>query len=194
MAFTVAVIVLGAKMAKADGTVSRTEIDAFKTVFRIPPDEIKNVARIFDAARSDARGFEPYARQMAQLFRNEPSILEDLLAGLFHVARADGEINAQELNYLSKVAQHLGLEPGAFERVRSMFIQGDGIDPYGVLGIDAQTSDEDVKKTYRRLIRENHPDILVAKGMPQEFIDVANQRMAAINAAYDQIEKQRGLK
>jgi DnaJ like chaperone protein len=195
MAFSVGVIVLGAKMAKADGAVSRAEIDAFKQAFRVPPGEIGNVARIFDVAKRDARGFEPYARQIGLLFRHEPAVLEELLAGLFHVARADGAISAAELAYLRKVSDIFGLDAQVFERVRAPFAAPpQGPDPYAVLGVARSLSDDEIKKSYRQLIRENHPDTLVAKGMPQEFVDIANTRMAAINAAYDQVQKERGIK
>lgn len=194
VAFTVAVIVLGAKMAKADGTVTRAEVEAFKQVFHIPPEDVKNVGRIFDMAKKDAGGFEPYAKQIAYLFRNEPTVLEELLAGLFHIARADGTVQPAELDYLNKVSRIFGLDQQAFERVRAMFMGADKSDPYEILGIDRKQSNDEIKKAYRKLIRENHPDTLVAKGMPEEFVKVANQRMAAINAAYDEIEKQRGIK
>lgn len=194
VAFTVAVIVLGAKMAKADGTVTRAEIKAFKEVFRIPPEEMKNVGRIFDMAKKDARGFEPYAKQVAWLFRNEPAVLEELLAGLFHIARADGDVHPAELDYLRRVGEIFGLDTRSFERVRATFDGPDRSDPYEVLGIGRGAANDEIKKAYRKLIRENHPDTLVAQGMPEEFVRVANQRMAAINAAYDEIEKQRGIK
>jgi DnaJ like chaperone protein len=194
MAFSVAVIVLGAKMAKADGAVTRAEVNAFKEVFRIRPEDVKTVGRVFDAAKEDAAGFEPYAEQVAELFRHEPTVLEELLAGLFHVARADGGVSREELGFLKQVARIFGLSDQAFHRVRAAFDGERGTDPYEVLGVDRGASDAEVKQTYRKLIRENHPDTLIAKGMPQEFIDVANGRMAAINAAYDQIEKERGLR
>lgn len=192
-AFSVAVIVLGAKMAKVDGIVTRAEIDAFKQVFRVPPSETRNVARIFDAAKRDAHGFEPYARQVAILFRNEPAILEELLAGLFHIASADHGISNAKLNYLHRVADIFGLDSRRYARVRDRFLTASTADPYQVLGIRADLSDDEIKKAYRRLIREHHPDTLVARGLPRELLDQANGRMAAINAAYDEISKRRGL-
>lgn len=194
IAFSVAVIVLGAKMAKADGTVSRVEVNAFKEVFRVPPQDMKNVARIFDTAKREAAGFEPYARQVAHLFRDDPAVLEELLAGLYHIARADGTVQPEEIAYLRKVAAIFGLGPDAFDRIQAPFKTSDAVDPYAVLGVDRSATDADIKTKYRTLIRENHPDMLIAKGMPQDFIDLATERMAAINAAYDQIEKERGLK
>jgi len=195
VAFSVGVIVLGAKIAKVDGAVNRAEIDAFKKVFRIPPREITNVARIFDQAKSDARGFEPYARQLGTMFRAEPALLEDLLASLFYVARADGEIRPSELAFLREVADLFGLEGRAFDRTQATFMRrGEAVDPYKILGASRSATDEEVKRTYRRLIREHHPDALIAKGLPKSFIEVANRKMAAINSAYDQIARERGLK
>lgn len=195
MAFSVAVIVLGAKMAKVDGAVTRSEINAFKQVFRIPADEVGNVARIFDAAKQDATGFEPYARQVGLLFRHEPAVLEELLAGLFHIARADGPLQPAELTYLRRVAGCFGLDQRRFEAVRARFAsEPAGRDPFAILGLDARADDEEIKRTYRRLIRENHPDSLIAKGLPRELVEQANEKMAAINAAYDDIARRRGLK
>lgn len=195
MVFSVAVIVLGAKIAKVDGTVNRSEINAFKEVFRVPEEEAKKVGRIFDQAKRDAHGFEPYAKQVSQLFRQEPAILEDLLASLFYIARADGDIKSSELNFLKQVADIFNLGGTSFERLRAMFMRtADAPDPYGVLGVSRAAPDEEVKRMYRRLIRENHPDALIAQGMPKSFIEVANRKMAAINAAYDQIGRERRMK
>ena len=199
VAFTTAIIVLSAKMAKADGQVTRDEVDAFKELFNIPPDEMANVGRLFDEAKKDATGFEPYAEQIASLFAHEPMVLEELLGGLFHIARADGVIHPEEIKILRKTALIFGFSEYQFERLKAIHMGEVGRgekapDPYQVLGLDRDASDDLVKKTYRTLIRENHPDTLIAKGMPQEFVDVANEKMAAINAAYDLVEKERGLK
>ena len=191
MAFSVAVVVLGAKVAKVDGPVNRAEIDAFKQVFRVPRQDARNIGRVFDVAKQDAGGFEPYARQIGILLGGEPAMLEDLLASLFFIARADGEIKPAEIVMLRRVGDLFGLDAGAFERVKAMFVRPEAADPYGVLGLSRRASDEEVKATYRRLIREHHPDTLIAKGLPKNFIEVANQKMAAINAAYDRIERER---
>ncbi len=194
VAFTIAVIALAAKMAKADGRVSRAEVNAFKDIFHVPPAEMKGVGRLFDEARADAAGFEPYAEQIAAMFAREPAVLEDLLAGLFHIAKADGVVHASELEYLRDVARIFGLDAHAFERIRATHVEPKGADPYSVLGVSRGTADAEIKRAYRKLIRENHPDTLIAKGLPQEFVDLANEKMAAINAAYDEVERERGLR
>lgn len=191
--FTIGVIVLSAKMAKADGRVTRDEIAAFREVFHVPPDEEKNVARLFDRARRDSQGFEPYARQIARMLRDTPNVLEELLDCLFHIAKADRAIHSDEIRYLGQVARIFGFADDEFARIRAGHLGPDASDPYAVLGIDRSAADEQVRRRYRELIREHHPDKLMAEGLPAEFVDVANQKMAAINAAYDQIEKQRRL-
>ena len=191
IAFTIAVIVLGAKMAKADGKVTRDEVSAFKEVFRIPPDELKNVGRLFNRARNDAAGFEPYARQIGRMFKAHPAVLVELLDGLFHIARADGAVTEDELAYLEQVAKIFGLDAREWDRVRAGNMGPDASDPYVILGVPRESSDDEIKAAYRKLVRENHPDRLVAQGMPQEFVDLANERLATINAAYDRLQKMR---
>lgn len=195
VAFTQAVIVLAAKMAKADGAVSKDEILAFRRMFHIPPEDEAAVGKLFNEARRDATGYEPYAEQIAMLFAHEPAVLEELLAALFHIAKADGVVHPAELEFLRRTALIFGFSSHDFERVRTTHMdEPKEADPYEVLGVDRRATDDEIKKAYRKLIRENHPDKLMAQGLPQEFIDLANEKMAAINAAYDQVEKERGLK
>jgi DnaJ like chaperone protein len=193
IAFTIGVIVLGAKMAKADGVVTPDEIVAFRQVFQVPPEEMKNVGRVFDRARRDAEGFEPYAEQVARLFKNNPAVLEDLLDGLFHIAKADNVFHPAEQEYLRRVAEIFGFNEAEFARIRESHVGPDAADPYTVLGVPHDASDEELKTAYRRLVREHHPDALMAQGMPQEFVDVANEKLKAINGAYERVTKQRGL-
>ncbi len=192
IAFTIAVVVLGAKMAKADGQVTRDEISAFKEIFRVPPHEMKNVGRLFNRARSDADGFEPYARQIGRMFRDNPAVLAELLDGLFHIARADGTVTPDELEFLEQVAHIFGLDAADWDRVRAANLGPDKADPYNILGVARDASPDEIKAAYRKLVRENHPDRLVAQGMPQEFVDLANGRLATINAAYERVGPRRG--
>ncbi|HZD26628.1 MAG TPA: TerB family tellurite resistance protein [Alphaproteobacteria bacterium] len=193
IAFTIGVIALGAKMAKADGQVTRDEVQAFKQVFRVPPGEMRNVARVFNLARTDAHGFEPYARQIARLFEPGSQVLEDLLHGLFHIAKADSVVQEAELDYLRRVAEIFGFDEAGFARIREYHIGADRNDPYTILGVPHDASDGEVKAAWRRLIRENHPDQAIARGLPEEFVDLANEKLAAINDAYDRIARSRGL-
>ena len=199
IAFATAIIVLGAKLSKADGVVTQDEIRAFKRVFRVDDRDVGDVARIYNQAKNSARGFEPYARQIAALFEHDPILLEELLVGLFDIARADSELNPAEIDFLRRVGAIFGFDTAAFEQIRARFRAASSDlsgadDAYAVLGLTRSASDDEVKQTYRRLVREHHPDRLVAKGLPKEFVEHANKTLAAINAAYDRIEKERNLR
>jgi DnaJ like chaperone protein len=193
IAFTIAVIVLGAKMAKADGVVSRAEVSAFKEVFRVPPHEIKNVSRLFDQAKQDPAGFEPYAQQIARMFRKDHPVLEELLDGLFHIAKADGGVHDAEMAYLKSVSHIFGFDEGQFARIREGHLGADKADPYTILGTTRAASNDEIKAAWRKLARDNHPDRLIAQGLPQEFVELANDKLATINAAYDKVSKERGI-
>jgi len=195
IAFTIGVIALSAKMARADGVVKRVEVDTFNRLFRVPPEELPNVGRIFDLARTDTHGFEEYAKQIASLFEDRHAVLEELLDSLLMIAEADDELHETEVEYLRNVARIFGFADADFERILAgHHIAGtpDETDPYGVLGVSRAATDDEIKAAHRRLVREHHPDTLIAQGLPQEFVDLATQKVAAINAAYDRIGKARG--
>ena len=193
-AFTIAVIALSAKMAKADGQVTRDEIDAFRQILDVPEEELKNVGRVFDVARKDARGFEPYARQVARMFAERPAVLEELLDALFHIAKADRIMHPQEEAFLREVADIFGFDDAKFARIRAGHLGADATDPYAILGVAHDASDEAVRAAWRLLIKENHPDKLIAEGLPQDFVDMATAKMATINGAWQEIRKQRGMR
>lgn len=190
--FTIAVIALAAKMAKADGVVTAEEVDAFQRSFRVAPEEEGNVRRIFDLARQDTAGYQAYAQQIARHFAGNPAVLEDVLDGLFEIAKADGVLHPGELAFLSRVAEIFGFAPNEFRRIRATHFP-DAADPYVILGVAYEASEDEVKRTYRRLVRENHPDSLIARGVPEEFINLATAKLAAINNAYAQVLDERGF-
>lgn len=191
--FTIGVIALGAKMARVDGEVSEAEIDAFRAFFQVPPGEEANVQRFFDLAKRDAGGFETYARQVAALFPDAPEILENVIEGLFSIAQADGQIDAAEADYLAKVARLFGLESARFERAKAAALGVMECEPCVVLGIDPLATDEQIREAWLRQVRANHPDRLMAQGLPEEAIAMANRKLALINDAYDRLRRQRGL-
>lgn len=193
VAFTAGVIVLAAKMAKADGVVREEEIRAFRKVFHpILRNEVKEaeVARVFNIAKKDSEGFEPYAQQLAEMFRGNPAVLEELLNCLFLIAKADNVYHPKENEYLESVAEIFGLSEAAFGRIRAAH-GVDKPDPYEILGVARDIPDDELKSKYRELVRAHHPDTLIAQGVPQEFVDTANEKLAVINDAYDRIEKER---
>lgn len=189
IAFTIGVIALSAKMARADGEVTAAEINAFHEIFQVPPGEERNVDRVFDLARRDTAGYESYARGIARLFREGDAVLEQLLGGLFHIAKADGKVPESELAFIRRVAEIFGFDERAFERIRRSHLGlGDCLDdPFCVLGLTWDADEATIRAAYRRLSRENHPDALVAAGLPAEAVALANEKMAAINAAYDEV-------
>lgn len=188
-AFAIGVIALSAKMAKADGVVTRPEIDAFCRIFTIPPGEEKNVSRVYNLAKRDIAGFEAYARDIARLLADDPGILEAILDGLFDIAKADGAVHERELAYLARVAGLFGFDGVAFARIRARHVIDRGGDPYLALAADPNWDFDRLRRHYRRLVSENHPDRLIARGVPEEFVRIANDRLAAINTAWERIER-----
>jgi DnaJ like chaperone protein len=191
--FTVGVIALGAKMARADGEVSEAEIQAFRSFFKVPPGEEKNVERFFNLAKRDVAGFETYAKQVAALFPDAPEILENVLEGLFEIAKADGTVDAAEADYLAKVARVFGLNSSRFERAKAAALGVVECEPCVILGIDPLATDEQIREAWLRQVRANHPDRLIAQGLPEEAIAMANRKLALINDAYDRLRRERGL-
>ncbi len=195
--FAICVVVLNAKLAKCDGPVTRTEIDSFKRQFRIPPEAMGDIARLFDSARDSAEGFETYARQLGDSFADNRGMLEDVLASLFTVARADGEVNQAEYRFLSAVHAAFGLDQRAWDRARGATPRprngADEPDPYVILGVPRAATGAELHAAWKRLMRENHPDSLASRGVPGEFIARASDKVARINAAWDRIKRERGL-
>lgn len=194
VAFSVAIIALSAKMAKADGIVTEAEVSAFREIFDYPEDQAANVARLYNLARQDVAGYEAYAEKLAGLCStcaaNCP-VLEDVVDGLFHIAKSDGIIHDKEMAFIQRVAEIFGVSESHFETITARHVHRDGIDPYVVLGVQRSDDFATIRKRYRVLVSEHHPDRLVARGVPQEFHAIAHNRMATLNAAYEAIEKER---
>ena len=193
VAFTIAIIALGAKLAMADGIVTRDEEEAFTRVFRVPPHETGNVKRIFDLARRDVAGYDAYAAQIARMFRTNPAVLEDVMDGLFEIAKADGVFHPGEARLLEHVADIFGFAPNVYRRIRATHFP-DASDPYVILGVGYEASEDEIKHTYRLLVKENHPDSLIGRGVPPEFVKLATDKLAAINVAYDRIVEERDFR
>lgn len=184
--FTIAMIALSAKLAKADGRVVVSEIAAFRDVFTVEPGQEDAVARVFDLCRQDTAGFREYARQIVRLFGPGAPILEDIMDALFHVALADGGYNDEEDAYLSAVGRIFGLSPQCMARLKARHVP-DYWSPYCVLGVEGSAEPGEIRRKYRQLVRQNHPDVLRANGLPEEMMELANQRLADINRAYAEL-------
>lgn len=190
--FAIAVIALGAKMAKADGQVTRDEVSAFREVFTIPRSEEKNAARLFNLARTDVAGFELYAQKVAAMFGPDDPALCDLMEGLFHIALADGEYHPAENAYLEHVSEIFGMDPARFASLRSRMVPDEHPDPYTVLGVSRDTPLADIRKAWRQEVRDSHPDRMIARGVPEEAVKLAEKRLIAVNRAWEEINEGQG--
>jgi DnaJ like chaperone protein len=194
--FSIAVIALSAKLAKCDGPVKRVEIDTFRRQFRIPDSGVHDVGRMFDLARETTDDFTTYATQLGETFTDNPAMLELVLASLFAIARADGAVNAREQAFLNAVHRAFRLDARAWDRASGAAPArpvADEPDPYEILGVARSAGGEELRAVWRKLMRENHPDALAARGVPPEFIQRATASVARINAAWDRIKRERGL-
>lgn len=187
VAFTIAVIGLSAKMAKADGLVTRDEVTAFREVFHIAQADEPGAARVFNLARQDVAGFEEYAARIKRMFDGDAGALSDLMEGLFHIALADGVYHPNEDAFLERVAEIFGLEERRFKSIRSRFVPDAVPDPYEVLGVTPDTPRSEIRKVWRDMVRQTHPDRMIARGVPEEAIKLAEKRMVDINRAWEEI-------
>jgi DnaJ like chaperone protein len=190
-AFTTAVTALGAKLATADGRAEHGEFAAFSEIFQPEPGSERNVRMLYDLARQTTRGYESYARRLARRYSSCPQLLEDVLDGLFHVAVSDGVVSEEELVYLDRVSELMGLTPMVFRRVKATHLGLAADDPYVVLGLALDASDHDVREARKRLLAETHPDRVRARGLPEEFIEVFTAKASAINEAFDAVMRER---
>ncbi len=189
--FSIALIALSAKMAKADGVVTEDEIMAFRDFFSYPPEQESKVKMLYGLAQEDVAGYDLYLKQVAKLYQNECPVLEDVLDCLFYVAMADGVAHPQEIIFLEKAAEIFDMKPSAFRRLKALHMGIGNDDPYLVMGVEEDISDIDLKKAFRDLVKQNHPDVMVARGVPIDLIKIAESRMASINSAYEKIIAER---
>lgn len=187
VAFTIAVIALGAKMAKADGRVTRDEVTAFRRVFVIAPEEEQNAARVFDMARTDVAGFDAYARKIAAMFGPGAPVLQDLLEGLFTIALADGEYHDNEDAFLREVSAIFGLDEACFRSIRATYVADAAPDPWSVLELAPGSDLAAARARWRKMVREAHPDRAMARGLPPEAVKLAEERVIALNRAWAEI-------
>ncbi len=187
VAFAIAVIALGAKMAKADGQVTRDEVTAFREVFQIARDDEDGAARVFDMARTDVAGYQDYARKISHMFADDSTTLCDLMEGLFHIAMADGFYHPNENEFLEEVSRIFGQTEAQFMALRARFVPDAPNDPYTVLGVARDLPLPEIRKIWRQLVRETHPDAMMARGVPEEAVRLAEKKMIDINRAWDEI-------
>lgn len=192
VAFTIAVIALGAKMAKADGQVTRNEVATFRRIFHIPAEEEAHAAMVFNLARTDIAGFDVYARKIAAMFGPGAPVLKDVLEGLFAIAVADGDYHETEDAFLAEVARIFGIEDRCFAAMRATFVPDAEPDPWTILQLPPGATVEDAREKWKSLVREAHPDRAMARGLPEEAVRMAQDRVASLNTAWDRIRESAG--
>ncbi|MDB5438938.1 MAG: molecular chaperone DjlA [Caulobacteraceae bacterium] len=190
-AFSTAVTALGAKLSKADGRVDHNEFEAFSVAFPTDPASSANVRRLFDLARQTTAGFESYAKRLAKRYRRCPDLLEDVMDGLFHIAKADGAVTSDEIRYLEEVSTHFGFSPLVFRRLKATHLGAGQDDPYVVLNVAPDASDTELRSAWKQALLATHPDRLAALGLPADYADVAAAKASAINAAYSAATQER---
>ncbi|MGY6536141.1 MAG: TerB family tellurite resistance protein [Pararhodobacter sp.] len=188
VAFTIGVIALGAKLAKADGQVTRNEVAMFRAIFTIPPGEEAHAARVFNLARQDVAGYDAYARKIAAMFPPGDPVLRDLMEGLFHIAVADGDYHPAEDAFLREVGKIFGLSEPCFRAIKARFVPESSTDPCDLLELAPGASLDDARAAWRRMVRETHPDALRARGVPEEAVRLAEARLVALNRAWEEMQ------
>lgn len=190
-AFSTAVTALGAKLAKVDGRADGSEFQAFTEVFQPDPASEQNIHRLYDLARQTTHGFESYAKRLAKRYSTCPQLLEDVVDGLFHIAKSDGVVTQDELDYLERVSDLFGMSPLSFRRLRATHLGVGKDDPYAILEVPADADDATVRKAWKLALSNAHPDRARARGLPADFIALAETKAAAINAAFSTVMRER---
>ena len=187
--FALSLIVLSAKLSKADGSVSREELVAVKDKLKIPENELDQVGKIFNQAKKEAAGYEPYAQQITQIYKKNSQVLEEVINILFYIAEADGHISEAELNMIEHIAQIFGLSSSQYNSIKESRKNSDKLNPYVVLESKSDDDLQVIRKRYLKLSKEHHPDLLLSKGVPEEVIEESKKKMRAINSAWDKVQK-----
>jgi len=192
--FAISLIILSAKLAKADGHVSKEELIAVKQKLKIPDNEINQVGKIFNKAKEDSMGYEPYARQISQIYKGNRVVLDEVINIMFYIAEADGKVSDSELKMITNIAEIFGINRIEFEGIKESRKDSDKLNPYIVLGCNPEDDFSTIRKKYLKLSKEHHPDLLMNKGVPEEVIEQSKKKMRSINSAFDQIERLKGKK
>ena len=187
--FALSLIVLSAKLSKADGQVSREELIAVKDKLKIPENELDQVGKIFNKAKEESQGYEPYAQQIAQIYRGNLNVLEEVVNMLFYIAEADGNVSTSELEMIKSISGIFGLSNVQFESIKESRKLSEKSNPYIILESNPKDDIQSIRKKYIKLSKEHHPDLLISKGVPKEVIEESKKKMRAINSAWNQIQK-----
>ncbi len=191
--FTIAVIALSAKMAKADGIVTREEVDAFKQIFEIPKGQERHVSQVYNLARKDVAGYEIYAKQISKMLFKKKALLENLIEGLLFISMSDGTYHPMEDKFINNVAFIFTISKDRLDSLKSLYTQETKDTPYRILKVSPNDEIDVIRRQWKKLVIENHPDKVIAKGLPREAVKLANARLSKINLAWEKIKNNVGL-
>ena len=187
--FALSLIILSAKLSKADGQVSREELIAVKDKLKIPENELDEVGKVFNKAKQESTGYEPYAQQIAQFYKGNLHVLEEVINVLFYIAESDGHVSVEEEKMIENIAYIFGLTQAQYLSIKESRKTSDKQNPYMVLESSPNDNLQTIRKRYLKLSKEHHPDLLLSKGVPNEVIEESKKTMRSINSAWDQIQK-----
>ena len=192
--FATGVIALAAKLSKADGKVTKNEIDTFKKIFEFPNSDINIISKLFNSAKEDPYNYQSYAKQLSECFV-EKKILYEILNALFAIAYADGVLHHNEEKMLLEISEIFKISKDGYNRIKVIYENKKPSTKknlktyYELLGVSETDSLDNIKKKYRNIIKEYHPDAIQGKGLPDEFINFANKKLIDFNEAYNEIKK-----
>ena len=193
-AFVSAMAFISAKICKADGEISEKEITIFKKLFSINEDDNSEIHELFYSASKKRESYDRYAYQLKLIADDNIELKENIIENLFKIATIDEEAGNKKLDILKKIAKIIDLPKGNFNIIKNNFAFDDNKDCYQILGVNSADSNEDIKRKWKKIISENHPDKIQAAGGTAEEIDKAALKLAKINNAYQNIIKTRNIK
>ena len=191
--FALSLIILSAKLSKVDGHVSKEELIAVKDKLKIPDNELDQVGKIFNKAKEESTGYEPYAQQIAQFYKGNINVLEEVINILFYIAESDGDVSKSELNMIENIAKIFGLTESQYLGIKESRKGSDKLNPYIVLESKPEDDISEIRKKYIQLSKQHHPDLLLSKGVPKEVIEESKNKMRSINNAWDKVQKLKKL-
>jgi DnaJ like chaperone protein len=196
LTFFVAAFSMIAKLAKADGRVSEEEIVAVENFMvydlNLDPASRRLATNIFHAAIESQDNFNDFAAQFYSLFRTQYQMLDLMIDILLRVSVADGTLSQSEEKLILSAVRIFNFSDEKYNKLKSRYIK-DFEKYYAILECNRNDSNEQIKKQYRKLVSDYHPDKIASKGLPEEFTKFANDKFREIKEAYDMIKKERGI-
>jgi DnaJ like chaperone protein len=198
LTFFVGTFSMLAKLARSDGRITPQEVDSIERFMAVDlaldPESRRAARGIFNKAVDSSETFQDYAAQFYRQFQGEPHLLEMMVDIMLKVSVADGSLTESEESLILSAVRLFGLGDDVYTKLRARY-QGDSLEKYySALKTTAVDSDEKVKQQYRKLVSEYHPDKIASKGLPDPFIQFANDKFREIQDAYEKIKAHRGMK